>query len=246
MPDMPTDPLFRTAVWGIAADPALGGQLVLRGGAAMRLVYGAPRPIADLDFVVLDWAGDPSGERRVATVRAVQAALTSAFRSAMPDFDARRSDVLANLHVELGPRLRPIRRLRAVAIPSPVEGLGRPAELLVYHLEDLLAEKLVALLRPPPHHHRAQDVFDVAAAVMVAGQPIDRRHVAATFVDKATAAGSSLGTVWQDLFDDAIRLRVEPHYVFDQQVASGGRPIPFTRAWATLRAWVAAVQAAHR
>jgi predicted nucleotidyltransferase component of viral defense system len=113
---------------------------------------------------------------------------------------------------------------------------GIAAEVRVCVLEDILAEKLRALLQQRiRNRNRSQDAYDIARIVRVVGDRIDRSKVAEYLVRKAGARGID---VRKQSFDEEARQRASFDYVH-LFAAQDSDFIPFDEAWKTILKFVA-------
>lgn len=93
-------------------------------------------------------------------------------------------------------------------------------------LEDILAEKLRALLQQPiRNRHRREDVYDISRLVKTEKERIDKKKVADFFKKKSTARGIQAR---RSAFDDEVRNRARFDYdkLFEEPDF-----IPFDEAW---------------
>jgi predicted nucleotidyltransferase component of viral defense system len=175
-----------------AAVPALGRHLAFKGGNALRFLHGSPRSTVDLDFTVLDSLPDDGSELR--QVLDVAFAVGSRrFGIAVRCQGVRRNpkrptatrptySVTAGFQIpgdrhfaDLAAGIRPVSDVieleltfNDVVCETEVRSLtpGGPAALQVCTLNDIVAEKLRALLQQVPRNRRRpQDVFDIARVV---------------------------------------------------------------------------------
>lgn len=121
-----------------------------------------------------------------------------------------------------------------------LEAVGHPGLINVCTLEDIVAEKLVATLRPTPTGgHRQQDLFDVASVMSTEAYPLDRRRVA----ELATAKGACRQyEVSSAAFDSDVRDRLARDYD-DLKAITGENFIPFHCAWMKMLDFVREFQA---
>ena len=101
-------------------------------------------------------------------------------------------------------------------------------DLRVCVLEDILAEKLRALLQQPSRNrHRQQDPMDIANMLRKHGSEIDRRKIAEYLLLKCQSRGIEAR---KSAFDDDIRARAYYQY---ETLFSSTEPdfIPFDQAW---------------
>lgn len=123
-----------------------------------------------------------------------------------------------------------------VSFEATVDFAGR--SLRVCTIEDILAEKLRALLQQPVRNRaRRQDVLDIAVAC-TQGLELDYAHIAQALHDKAAARAI---TVSREAFrNPEVRFRAEQGYAGLEETARR-RFIEFDEAWAAVLALVDAL-----
>jgi hypothetical protein len=235
-PDPPTEQRFRlhTAVLKcIARDAHLSQTLILRGASALRLFYGGLRDTTDLDFYVLNL---PSAAAP-ATPDSVKPRLNAVLNDLLPahfDHEPRWDEWLANIRIDLS-ACETVCECTRVNVGGTVSGRH---EINVCTLEEILAEKLVAMIDPPMSTKmREQDLFDVANMSIVAEGRIDQSRVAELGSTKARHRQVRLHP---GAFNDDIRARLASNYASVAQGA-GRHFIPFTQAWARVVEFVGAL-----
>jgi predicted nucleotidyltransferase component of viral defense system len=98
-------------------------------------------------------------------------------------------------------------------------------------LEDILAEKLRALLQQPiRHRNRRQDVYDIARMTRIHNDLLDRRKIGDYLMRKAAARNVP---VHRQAFDDEIKRLASYEYeqLFDRLDPDF---IPFDEAWSAI------------
>jgi predicted nucleotidyltransferase component of viral defense system len=108
--------------------------------------------------------------------------------------------------------------------------------ILVCTLEDILAEKLRALLQQPiRNRHREQDVYDIARFTIQSARPMDRLKIAEYLKRKAAVREIE---VRRSAFDDKVRSMAEFEYDTRIRRQGGDDYIPFDKAWEAVLALV--------
>jgi len=251
-----------TVLRAITDSRSLGPILVFKGGNALDFVWHPNRSTQDLDFSA-DLA-DPEHdldearlrERFTSSLAALEPVLSVVCRVvrverqppgphrtfvtyvisvgyALPD----QPQVRARLQAGEVPR-QTIRVEISVNEPicadERVDIAGRQP-LRVSTVEDIVAEKLRALLQQRLRNRtRRQDLLDIAA-LLADGIPLDRGHVADYLRRKAAARGVPVSLA---AFDDP-EISRRAHQDYDELVTTARiRFIPFEEAWALLIAFV--------
>ncbi len=232
----------------IASHPVAKKGLVLKGGNALRFAYHSPRSTKDLDFSVdADGIPDDADELR----GALNDALTFARRRFNVKAKCQRvrrnpMDPMATrptYDVAIGYQFPTDRYFHnfenhqfSTVIPLEItlndlvcatEEWAGVAGLRVCSLEDILAEKLRALLQQRTRNrNRWQDVYDIGMCMRRPG--IDRGNIAEYLKQKSSIREIE---VRKSNFDDDIRERAAVDY--DRGVGSQApqHVIPFDVAW---------------
>lgn len=211
----------------VAADSGLASSIVFKGGNALRFVYGNRRSTTDLDFTARGAFPDDEKQIRARLDEALRFAL-SRFRvkarcqrvrrnprdpsKTMPTYDIsvgyllptdrqyqnfdELPSVVTTLPVEIS-----INEMVCEAVARRLHPEGR--FLYVCSLEDILAEKLRALLQQPIRNRsRPQDVFDIAIMIQQAGAGLNIAKVSDFLVQKAAARAIQPR---KSSFDDTVR-----------------------------------------
>lgn len=243
------------------ADSELRERLSFKGGNALRFVYRNPRGTVDLDFTAdAAFPDDPSRIRAVldpplrrgAERFGVRARLQRIRRDppgpdrTMPTYHASvgyqfpgdrhfadfdRFSRPLNTVVELEISLNDV-----VCETAPAQ--LHPAYAVRIHtctLEDILAEKLRALLQQPlRNRNRRQDVYDIARMLRMHRSQVDACKVARYLTAKAAARAIR---ATRSAFDDEVRRRARVDYetLFDSLDPAF---IPFDEAWGELVSFV--------
>jgi predicted nucleotidyltransferase component of viral defense system len=248
---------------GIAADSQLRSSLVFKGGNALDFVLMPNRSTRDLDFT-LDMAsgaelGDLDllrhrlgnvlllvGERFQARlmVQAIRQKPPGAHRT-FATIEARVGYALPD-EAQLAARMdegRPSPHVVPVEV-SLNEFIYASEPVILDHgvpalrfatLEDIVGEKLRAILQQPIRNRsRAQDVLDIAVVVQ-SGQPLDAIGVAEALVHKSAARGVSVSRA--DFRNPEIAVRAGASYAA-LEATTRVRFIPFDEALATVLAFV--------
>ncbi len=181
----------------LGAFPDLQHALAFKGGNALRFVYGNPRATLDLDFTASATFPDDAAQvrslfdralvaggrrhgvkikcqkvqrnpaRKEATLPTFQIAVGYQFPNDryFADYESTQRNVATVVSVEVS--------LNDLVCEAAVRPLGKQATIRVCALEDILAEKLRALLQQKPRNRtRPQDVFDIARIVKDQGKSL--------------------------------------------------------------------------
>lgn len=241
----------------VGASSLFGPGLVLKGGNALRFVYGSPRSTLDLDFTAYadrirdeekSLREDLDGALRRAQIRyGVKARCQRVKRDPRRD-DATRPTYSVNVGYQF-PTDRYFHNFDkqdvSTVVPLQIslydlvcEALRHrlidesPTSILVCSLEDILAEKLRSLLQQPLRgRHRSQDVYDIARYFMARGSSLDRDKIAHYLHQKA---GIRDVHVTRSAFDDDVRNMAAVEYDTRVREQAGEHFIPFGGAWATV------------
>ncbi len=250
------------ALESIAAAPDLREALSFKGGNALRFVYGSPRGTSDLDFT----AGDSLPDEQASIREALDRALLGGGRTFGVKLKCQRVDrkppkkvaTLPTYDVGVGYQFPGDRFFadfesakRAVPTVVKIEisfndlvcetlqsqlSPDLAALLRVCSLEDILAEKLRALLQQVIRNRtRPQDVFDVARMLRERGPSLDYGKIATFLTAKCAARNISVA---RSAFNDEVRDRASFDYEKALAVSAGDR-IPFNEAWQAVLAFVA-------
>ena len=235
------------------SDSAPIAAVAFKGGNALQFIHGNPRSTLDLDFTaeagfpddpakITSWldAALPLADRR----HQVKARCQS-IRRKPPGMDRTTPTYLIKVGYQLSgdryyqnfdePKLFSevveveISLNDVVCETQPWRPEGSARALTACTLEDIVAEKLRALLQQIPRNRsRPQDVFDIASMVRRHPSGIDPGKVSAFLVRKAAARGIA---ATKHAFDDSVRGHAAATY--DAQIR------PFTTAFIPLdEAWV--------
>ena len=243
----------------IASAPDLAASVAFKGGNALRFVYGNRRSTLDLDFTADAAFPDAPAPIRALLDNALRSALPrfrvkarcQRLRRNPPGLDKVRptydisvgcllpgdrlyqnfddgTSLPSTIDVEIS-----LNEVVCEAVPHRFQPGGR--ELRVCSLEDILAEKLRALLQQPVRRRsRPQDVFDIASMVRRLGGAIDAGKVASYLIRKAEAREirpSKAG------FDTMVRRLASQGY--DAEIGPKAPDfIPFDVAWAEVVAFI--------
>jgi predicted nucleotidyltransferase component of viral defense system len=247
----------------IASVPSLAGLIVFKGGNALRFIYGNRRSTLDLDFTARGAFPDDSERIRAHLDEALRFAF-SRFRvkakcqrvkrnprnpaKTTPTYDIsvgyllptdrqyqnfdELQSVAATIDVEIS-----INEVVCEAVAYELYPEGRI--LYVCSLEDILAEKLRALLQQPIRKRsRPQDVFDIASMIRQAGGGLDLAKVSDFLLQKAAARDIQPR---KGSFDDIVRaLAVEG---YDAQIGPNTPDfIIFDEAWSQVLEFVSKLE----
>jgi predicted nucleotidyltransferase component of viral defense system len=237
----------------------LPGKLSFKGGNALRFCYHNPRSTTDIDYTAgAEFGDDPDGVRSqldpplqqfsqeygiACRVQAVHRNPSSAaatkptyeisvgwsfpgFRN-FPGFLESEAPSSAIIPVEIS-----INDIVCETIIDELEG-GRHVGIEVCALEDIVAEKLRALLQQiARNRNRPQDVYDISRLLRV--NSLDEAKVARYFVAKCQDRGVLAA---KSSFVDEVRERASVDY---EQLASSTMDdfVPFGEAWGQVAEFV--------
>lgn len=240
---------------GIASSAGLVGLIAFKGGNALRFVYGNRRSTLDLDFTADGVFPDDADQIRARMDDALRP-LLARFRVKARSQRVRRNppgrdkdrptydisvgyqfpgdrlyqnfdeikSVSTTIDVEIS-----LNEVVCETVPRRLRPDGR--ELRVCSLEDILAEKLRALLQQPIRNRsRPQDVFDIASVIGRLGDGLDLGKVARYLIEKSAARGIDAR---KERFDSDVRNRAAVGY--DALVEKSAPDfIAFEDAWAVV------------
>jgi predicted nucleotidyltransferase component of viral defense system len=251
------------ALESIAGDVPLRDVLSFKGGNALRFVYGNPRGTLDLDFTAGAALPDEGEQIRSALDRALRRGgnlfgiklkcqrvdrKPPKKQATLPTYDVAIGYQLPGdryfADFETAPRsVSTVVKLEisfndVVCETRPQRLSPRlPGELCVCTLEDILAEKLRALLQQViRNRHRPQDVYDIARMARDHGPSLDYGKVAGYLQRKAAAREIKVSR--GAFADEDVKQRAA--YEYDKVIlVSDADRIPFEDAWQTVMAFVA-------
>jgi len=234
----------------------MGRHVSLKGGNALRFVYGSPRSTIDLDFTA-----DTSVQDDEKAVEMLVAQATSRAESQhgvkMRVQRVRRNPPLrpsstfptysvtvayqlpgdrfyAGFDSHQGPLPQVVRleislNDRVCEVQTGRLDPKRRSRLTVCTLEDILAEKLRSILQQIPRkRHRRQDVFDLARYARARRNELDLVKIARFLLEKAAVRDIQ---VTKRAYDDEARTRASADYEkLEEQIQE--EFIPFEQAWA--------------
>ncbi len=235
------------------ADAPWSQQLAFKGGNALRFVHNNPRGTVDLDFTAFRAFPDDAEQIRDRLNGAVEVGGRRFGLKAKCQSIHRRppgtDKIMPTYDVGIGYAFRDDRHyadfqnVRSVSTAVRLEisindeicdtsrwqlGDQQWVTLTVCALEDILAEKLRALLQQPKRNrHRRQDVYDIANMVRRHGTIIDRAKIGKYLLRKARARNIDAR---RSVFDERIKDMAAYDYatLFDAQSPDF---IPFEDAW---------------
>jgi len=243
----------------IASDASTAGNMVLKGGNALRFAYGSPRSTKDLDFsVTTNRLPDDGAQLRTLLDRAfryaerrfnVKAKCQRIKRNPQGTAATRQTyDVAVGYQFPTDRYFQDFgKRHVSTVIPleisfndlvcetSPCAGIEA---LQVCSLEDILAEKLRSLLQQKTRNrNRCQDVYDISKC---AGQgTIDRNKVAEYLLRKSAIREIDAR---KSSFDDVIRDMAAVDYERRIREQAPHDFIPFEKAWQDVMALVQSLE----
>jgi len=234
----------------------------LKGGNALRFVYGSPRSTIDLDFTADASVHDDEEVIRSLVTQAISRAesqhgVKMRVQSIRRNPPLRPSSTFPTYSLTVAYQLpgdrfyagfdsyqRPISQVVKLEISlndkvCEVQVVrldpGRRSRLAVCTLEDILAEKLRSILQQIPRkRHRRQDVFDIARYVRVRGAELDLVKISTFLIEKAAVRGVQ---VTKRAYGEEAKSRAHPDYdKLEEQTQD--EFIPFEQAWEVLAALV--------
>jgi predicted nucleotidyltransferase component of viral defense system len=242
----------------IAGSVSIRDKLAFKGGNALRFVHGNPRSTLDLDFTALtDFPDDEAAVRTILDAALVAGGRRFGFKlkcqrvkrnparkdATLPTYsigvgyqfpgdrhfaDFEQPHRMANAVVELEVSLNDIVCETERHRLSPDE----PGELQVCSLEDIIAEKLRALLQQIPRNRtRPQDVFDIASRVTALGDALNLQKVTDYLLRKS--APRDITATKAAFADPEVKRRAATDYETSLQLTQTTLP-PFENAWATV------------
>lgn len=247
----------------IAADHSLAGSIVFKGGNALRFIYGNRRSTLDLDFTARGAFPDDDQRIRTQLDNALRFAFTR-FRVKAKCQRVRRNprdltkttptyDISVGYLLPTDRQYQNFDELKSVVTTVDVEisinevvceavarslHPGGPV-LYVCSLEDILAEKLRALLQQPIRKRsRPQDVFDIASMIHQAGSGPDIARISGFLINKAAARDIQAR---KGSFDDAVRSLAVVDYEAQIDPKTPGY-IPFDEAWSQVLKFVSKLE----
>jgi predicted nucleotidyltransferase component of viral defense system len=202
----------------VVLDELLRDRLILRGGGALWLFHSGTRPAGDLDFLVLNL----HGQQGVELLETCRGALNGALNRAAPEDAAERERFRQAVRVDLS-----LAQSVCQCSPMPItDSAGETRYLKVCTLEEIVAEKLVAML-DPGEKSREQDLYDVAAVMRFGPRRPELSMVAMLAAKKA----GRRHVTWEPAaFSEQVRKRLAANY--DRLRDSTGKYfIPLEDAW---------------
>jgi predicted nucleotidyltransferase component of viral defense system len=242
----------------IAAEPGLKDVLFFKGGNALRFVYGNPRATIDLDFTADASLPDDENPIRQLLDRALlRGGKTFGIKLKCQRVDRKppkRKATLPTYDIAIGFQLPGDRyfadfenQARQVSTVVKLEisfndlvcesqprqlSPNLPAQLRVCTLEDILAEKLRALLQQVIRNRtRPQDAFDIARAVREHGESLNLDKIATYLIAKCGVRGIHAA---RSAFADE-EVKKGAAFEYDTNLAISQTDwIPFDEAWQTV------------
>lgn len=229
-------------------------QLCFKGGNALRFIHFNPRSTIDLDFTAVGGFPDDDKqirEKRQDAVKSGYARFSLKLRGQRIKRDPQRSEAtIPTWNVTIGFQLpgdrhfadfeqhtRPFNEVVEIEISindvvceSMTRAIGAQGttSLRVCALEDILAEKLRALLQSPiRNRERHQVVYDIARMVRQCGAGLNRSKTAEFLRRKCEARDISPR---KSSFDPEVRRRASNQY-HHLLAGLGPHAIPFDDAW---------------
>ncbi len=191
-------------LWGVAQDPWLARELILKGGSALRKLYFADTRFSDdLDFTTRRQMVAGSFRDRLGELQArVSAAAGIPFEpdrtrveeKATPDPEAQALDarvyfrgfagdssLTLRIKFDISPYERIVLPIQGHNVLHEFSDASKcSARVHAYSLEEILAEKLRSWIQ----RTRARDLFDVAKIVSSGRLPVSKRSILSAFLQK--------------------------------------------------------------
>lgn len=204
----------------LASNRELRNGIVLKGGNALRFAYQGCRSTKDLDFTVVDDdQAVPDNEEDL-----VKVGYIFSNDKHFHNFEERNVSDVVPLEISFGDMVCEKKPLKLVEHET--------SRLMVCSLEDIIAEKLRALLQQPVRKRdRTQDVYDIARCRQQFADKLDLSKIADFLLRK-----SSIRTdieVRKSRFDNEIRDMAKAGSAYDKMIAdqAAAYPINFDVAW---------------
>lgn len=232
----------------------LSRGIVFKGGNALRFAYGGTRSTIDLDFTAKEGVleDDPDDIRRQFDRAFKPSPVLYRVRIRCQRIKRNPKDMdktTPTYDVRVGYQFQGDRYYESmehknVSDTIPVEvsfndlvceekpfvpQMGNVASMLVCSLEDILAEKLRALLQQPiRRRNRSQDVYDLAAFLRDRATELDFEKIFTFLVLKCQVRGMRCT---REDFDTTVRDMASLSYEVDMRRQTGNDFIPFNQAW---------------
>jgi predicted nucleotidyltransferase component of viral defense system len=250
-----------TILAAVSRAPTLPDLMVLKGGILLALEYQGDRFTRDIDFstakTVAQMSVDGVVEELVATLRLQVQMLDYGLDCriqghALKPPGENRSWPTLQLRIGYAPQSDPARHRRLLSgksstvlaldlsyneVITAVELVSIPggAQVQVYALPDLIAEKLRAMLQQPSRHrNRRQDVYDLYRVLSRPEVRIGSFQAAVLHALQAKSAARSMNVNRQSIADLEVRRRSERDYAQLRAEISSELP-DFEQAYATVQ-----------
>ena len=256
----PADRARLAVLAALRRQDALWGRYVLKGGLALRMVYGSPRRSDDLDLTAVQpFASDVAEAQEVALLR-FGYRLNEALAETVGDWGLaqarvqrrRLSDELPALLCEVGyatdveatppfDEAVPMQVTLSEVVCEAVQAKAADVPLYVPTLEDILAEKLKAVAQQAYREgaSRASDVFDLWYFSTQSEHALDVRRVAECLHEKAAKWDVIQPITKARYRDEAVRLSAAEGYEALRDKVEADVPfLPFDEAFAAALAFI--------
>lgn len=230
----------------------LAPRIAFKGGNALRFVFDSPRSTLDLDFSALSKIPDDDAGIRAqfdaalagtqhrfgirVRLQSIRRKPVKSPESTWPTYEMKVAYQLPGDRCfaefdRAGLTVSDVVNVELSLNEVVCETQGAPladGELRVCSLEDIVAEKLRALLQQPVRNRtRSQDAFDIARTIRADASRLDAEKVSRFLLVKAAARGIA---ATKGAFNEDVRDRAHVDYE-ELEHSTGGEFIPFTEAW---------------
>jgi len=225
MPHFPDDDAIIAVLEALASRPELRDGFVLKGGNALKLAFQGPRGSVDVDMSAVERSPDQPEEETQRVLDAFCSQLNGALEEVAPRHGYTEMVVQSTeikpanknprdfpaLEIKVGYSEREDRTspyneavkleitLNEIVCDTEYARVGS-AEVRVSSLNDIMAEKLRALLQQVPRNrNRPNDVFDTWFYTTRARSALDEKRISQFLVEKSIDK-EGLGTVTRQMF----------------------------------------------
>jgi hypothetical protein len=185
----------------IAANSDLRNVLVVRGSAAINIFYRGKRPAKDLDFLALNLDGEHPTLSSPDELKNRLNALLNRDLLSRPGYRDQVDWIRGNLIIDIG-------RCNILTDCCPLHIPDSQLHIKVCTLEDIIAQKLGAILQPSPKHNGEQDLFDIAWA-LTSERPLNWQRLKELAHGKAKRRGCKVESA---SYDSDVQARLRSNY----------------------------------